>query len=171
MTWLFDFSCQNNSHFLDSMQLIREVIFCMFRSFKVCRLPVFYSYKLFHDDIMPWKRFLRYWPFVRGIHRSQNGFPSQRAWTNGWKNHLVIGELALQWCHNEFDDVSNHRRLDCFFHRFSRSRSKKTSKFCVTGFVRESTGDRWIPLTKAQQRGKCFHLTMSLWAVHHSILR
>ena len=27
----------------------------------------------------------------------------------------------------------------------------------------ESTSDRWIPLTKGQQRGKCFHLITSLW--------
>ena len=27
----------------------------------------------------------------------------------------------------------------------------------------ESTGDRWIPLTKGQWRGKCFHLMISLW--------
>ena len=24
-----------------------------------------------HDDVMKWKHFLRYWPFVRGIHRSR----------------------------------------------------------------------------------------------------
>ena len=29
----------------------------------------------------------------------------------------------------------------------------------------EFTGDRWIPLTKSQQSGKCFHLMTSLWAV------
>ena len=23
-----------------------------------------------HDDVIKWKHFLRYWPFVRGIHRS-----------------------------------------------------------------------------------------------------
>ena len=23
-----------------------------------------------HDDVIKWKQFLRYWPFVRGIHRS-----------------------------------------------------------------------------------------------------
>ena len=27
----------------------------------------------------------------------------------------------------------------------------------------ESTGDRWIPLTKGQSRGKCFHLMTSSW--------
>ena len=24
-----------------------------------------------HDDVIKWKNFPRYWPFVRGIHRSQ----------------------------------------------------------------------------------------------------
>ena len=38
-----------------------------------------------------------------------------------------------QWRHNERNDVSNHRRLDCFLNRLFRHRSKKTSKLCVTG--------------------------------------
>ena len=41
--------------------------------------------------------------------------------------------LSLQWRHNEHDGVSNHRHLDCFLTRFSRCRSKKTSKLSVTG--------------------------------------
>ena len=28
-----------------------------------------------HDDVMAWKHFLRYWPFVRGIQRSPVNFP------------------------------------------------------------------------------------------------
>ena len=33
---------------------------------------------LFHDDVIKWKHFLRYWPFVRGIHRSLVNSPAQR---------------------------------------------------------------------------------------------
>ena len=40
---------------------------------------------------------------------------------------------ALQWRHNERDSLSNHRRLDCLFNRLFRCKSKKTSKFRVTG--------------------------------------
>ena len=29
-----------------------------------------YILKTDHDDVIKWKHFLRYWPFVRGIHRS-----------------------------------------------------------------------------------------------------
>ena len=28
----------------------------------------------YHDDVMRWKHFPRYWPFVRGIHRSPENF-------------------------------------------------------------------------------------------------
>ena len=36
--------------------------------------------RLFHDDVIKWKRFPRYWPFVREIHRSRVNSPhkSQR---------------------------------------------------------------------------------------------
>ena len=51
--------------------------------------------------------------------------------------------IYLQWRHNERDDVSNHRRLNCSFNYLFRCSSKKTSKHCVTR-------DRRIPLTKGQ---------------------
>ena len=54
--------------------------------------------------------------------------------------------------------TSNYRHLDCLIKRLFRRRSKKTLKFRVTGLVRGI--HRWpvVPLTKGQQRGKCFHL-------------
>ena len=39
----------------------------------------------------------------------------------------------IQWCHNEHDDVSNHRRPDCLLNSLFRLRSKKTSKIRVAG--------------------------------------
>ena len=44
-----------------------------------------------------------------------------------------ILKWALQWRHNERDDVSNSRRLDCFLNCLFRRRIKKTSKLRVTG--------------------------------------
>ena len=35
-------------------------------------------------------------------------------------------------------------------------------------FLRESTDDRWIPLTKGQQRGKCFHFLTSSCILEYS---
>ena len=33
-----------------------------------------------HDDIIKWKHFPRYWPFVRGIHRSLVNYPHKGQW-------------------------------------------------------------------------------------------
>ena len=57
---------------------------------------------------------------------------------------------ALQWRHNEWDGVSNHRRFDCLLlNSLFRCRSKKTSKrhWPLWG---KFTCDPWIPRTKGQ---------------------
>ena len=41
--------------------------------------------------------------------------------------------FTLQWRHNDQDSVSNHQPHGCLLNRLFRSRSKKTSKLCVTG--------------------------------------
>ena len=46
---------------------------------------------------------------------------------------ISISYCQLQWRHNEPDNVSNHRRLDCLLNRLFRLRSKETSKLRVTG--------------------------------------
>ena len=45
-------------------------------------------------------------------------------------------EYALQWRYNGLDGVSNHQPHHCLFNCLFGRRSKKTSKFRVTGFVR-----------------------------------
>ena len=59
----------------------------------------------FHDDFMKWKHFPRYWPFVRGIHRSPVNSPHKGqwrgalmfsliwAWINGWVKNREAGDL------------------------------------------------------------------------------
>ena len=58
-----------------------------------------------HDDVIKWKHFPRYWPFVRGIHRSPVNSPHKgqwrgalmfslvSVWINGWVNHGDVGDL------------------------------------------------------------------------------
>ena len=45
-------------------------------------------FPLFHDDVIKWKYFPRYWPFVRGIHRSFDVFfdirPNKRLSEHWW---------------------------------------------------------------------------------------
>ena len=58
-----------------------------------------------HDDVIKWKHFPRYWPFVRGIHRSPVYSPHKGqwrgalmfslicVWINGWVNNREAGDL------------------------------------------------------------------------------
>ena len=64
-----------------------------------------------HDDVISWKHFPRYWPFVRGINRSPVKSPhkGQRrgalifsficAWINGWVNNREAGDLRRHRAH------------------------------------------------------------------------
>ena len=68
--------------------------------------------KNFHDDVIKWKRFPCYWPFVRGIHRSPVNFPHKGqwrgalmfslicAWTNSWANSGDAGDLRRHLTHH-----------------------------------------------------------------------
>ena len=59
-----------------------------------------------HDDVIKWKHFPCYWPFVRGIHQSPVNcthkgqwrgtlmFSLICAWTNGWVNNRGAGDLG-----------------------------------------------------------------------------
>ena len=56
-----------------------------------------------HDDVIKWKHFSRYWPFVRGIHR----FPSQRPVTQSFD---VFFDLRLnKRFSKDAGDLRRHR--------------------------------------------------------------
>ena len=64
-----------------------------------------------HYDVIKWKYFPRYWPFVRGIHRSPvnsphkgqwrgaSMFPLICAWINRWVNNREAGDLRRHHAH------------------------------------------------------------------------
>ena len=64
-----------------------------------------------HDDVTKWKHFPRYWPFVRGIHRSPVNSPHKGqwrgalmislicVWINGWVNNREPGDLRRYRAH------------------------------------------------------------------------
>ena len=74
-----------------------------------------------HDDVIKWKHFPRYWPFVRGIHRSPVNFPHKGqwrgalmfslicVWINGWVNNREAGDLR---CHCAHYDVTVMWRVE-----------------------------------------------------------
>ena len=64
-----------------------------------------------HDDVIKWKHFRRYWPFVRGIHRSPVNSPHKGqwrgalifslicVWINDWVNSRETGDLRRYRVH------------------------------------------------------------------------
>ena len=64
-----------------------------------------------HDDVIKWKHFPRYWPFVRGIHRSPVNSPHKGqwrgalmfslicVWINSWVNNGKAGDLRRYRVH------------------------------------------------------------------------
>ena len=64
-----------------------------------------------HDDVIEWKHLPRYWPFVRGIHRSPVNSPHKGQWRgafmfslicariNGWVNNHEVGDLRSHHTH------------------------------------------------------------------------
>ena len=59
------------------------------------------------------------------------GYPAPRQYK--MLGNRASSSLSWQWRHNEHDGVSNHQPHDCLLKRIFRRRSKKTSKFRVTG--------------------------------------
>ena len=80
------------------------------------------SQRASHDDVIKWKHFPRYWPFVRGIHRPPGKSPHKGqwrgalmftlicAWINGWGNNDEGGDLRRHRAH--YDVIVMMRRFD-----------------------------------------------------------
>ena len=91
-----------------------------------------------HDDVIKWKHFPRYWPFVRGIHRSPVNSPQKGqcrgalmfclicVWINGWINNREAGDLigyraqydvivmpfwAIDYCYNHTTFLGDHDNI------------------------------------------------------------
>ena len=70
-----------------------------------------YIFELRYYDVIKWKNFPRYWPFVRGIHRSPVNSPHKGqwcgvlmfslfcAWINDWVNNVEAGDLRRHHTH------------------------------------------------------------------------
>ena len=64
--------------------ILKQTLICNYFNYRklhgvLCQFP------LTHDDVIKWKHFPRYWPFVRGIHRSR------------WIPHTKASDAEL-WC-------------------------------------------------------------------------
>ena len=83
-------------------------------------MTVMMDHYLYQDDVIKWKHFSRYWPFVRWNHRSPVNSPHQGqwrgalmfslicAWINSWVNNREASDFK---CHRTHYDV-----IVCFHH-------------------------------------------------------
>ena len=72
-----------------------------------------------HDDVIKWKHFPRYWPFVRRIHRSPVNSPHKGqwrgalmfslicTWINSWVNNPEAGDLRRHRAHCDVSVMSS----------------------------------------------------------------
>ena len=65
--------------------------------------------RITHDDVIRWKHFSRYWPFVRGIHRSPVNSPHKGQWRGALMFSLICVWINV-WVNNrEAGDLRRHR--------------------------------------------------------------
>ena len=75
----------------------------------------------YHDDVIAWKYFPRYWPFVRGFHRPLVDSSHKGQWrgalmfslicarTNDWLNNAEVGDLRRHHTHYDVTVIILHK--------------------------------------------------------------
>ena len=70
---------------------------------------VFYKFKENPDDVIKWKHFPRYWPFVWGVHWSPVNSPHKGQWRGALLFSLICARINV-WVNNrETGDLRRHR--------------------------------------------------------------
>ena len=108
------FFCTKRSYYEKSSQQIRTcqmfILFYVHDSVSYvhkCLMVMESIY--FHDDVIKWKHFPRYWPFVRGIHRLPMNSPHESQWRGALMFSLICAWI-YSWVNNrEAGDLRHHR--------------------------------------------------------------
>ena len=98
--------------------IIYVVVECLIKIYVVLLFFVLFSLHytsiwrhVMHGDVIKWKHFPPYWPFVRGIHRGPVNSPHKGqwrgalmfhlicVWINGWGNNREAGDLIRSRAH------------------------------------------------------------------------
>ena len=112
LTWLFLFS-RNQNQWSSPWSMIDHDVKTLSALLVLCEgnRPVTVDPTQNHDDVIKWKHFPRYWPFVRWIHRSPVNSPHKGQWRgalmfssicariNGWVNNPEAGDLRRHRAH------------------------------------------------------------------------
>ena len=96
-----------------------------------------------YDDVIKWKHFPRYWPFVWGIHRSPVNsphkgqwrgalmFPLICDWINGWVNNYEAGDLRRHQAHYDVTVMFQDDTLE----RITSRKAMFVSRLCMMTFI------------------------------------
>ena len=113
--------CSNYIWVINNLIAYKGALILEILRYVITRCYMWYtSSKLFsmcsaYYDLIKWKHFLRYWPFVRGIHRSPVNSAHKGQWRralmfslicpriNGWVNNVVAGDLR---CRRAYSDIT-----------------------------------------------------------------
>ena len=102
-----------------------HIFFCPFCMRNLSALTAICSGFCVHDDVIKWKHFLRYWPFVRVIHRSPvNSLHKGQwrgalmislicVWINGLVNNGEAGDLRRYRAHYDVTVMPRTCRMGC----------------------------------------------------------
>ena len=95
-TWVYNYFLCN----------LFDRVFSAFREFFYISAPYVYS---LHDDVIKWEHFPRYWPFVRGIHRSTVNPPHKGQWRGALVFSLICAWINGSVKNRETGDLRRHR--------------------------------------------------------------
>ena len=135
-----------------------------------------------YDDVIKRKLFPRYWPFVRGIHRSPVNSPRKGqwrgalmfslicAWINDWVNNGEAGDLRRYCAHCDVIEMTEDKLFACWlpwYSVFSSTltavyMSSKKSGFCVCAQpMRDGVTPSLIGWVHTQNYSREFELKVS----------
>ena len=91
---------QNIYLFCDTIQVVHQFVLICDQVSVCC---------FFHDNVIKWKYFPRYWPFVRGIHRSPVNSPHKGQWRGALMFSLICVWINSQVNNREAGDLRRYR--------------------------------------------------------------
>ena len=119
-----------------------------------------------HDDVIKWKHFPRYWPFVRGIHRSPVDSPHKGQWHGALMFSLICARIN-GWVNNrEAGDLRRHRtHYDVIVLMASKTYPAGSSSFCITALIHRLKGSTMHQETFKEPFHNCliFHALDIYW--------
>ena len=116
-----------------------------------------------HDDVIKWKHFPRYWPFVRGIHRS----PVNSTHKDQWRGALMFTLICARingWVNNrKAGDMSRYRtHYDVIVMQVIIFHIKRLTVFIGPLFQMKLM----INMIRLTYRGRVTHICVSKWSHH-----